>query len=31
LSGSPKPVSRSRTLLELALTALERQGTGLLD
>jgi len=28
LSGSPKPVSRSRTLLELALTALERQGTG---
>jgi len=28
VSGSPKPVSRSRTLLELALTALERQGTG---
>src|SRR3989441_12499584 len=28
LSGSPKPVSRSRALLELALTALERQGTG---
>jgi len=28
LSGSPKPVSRSRALLELTLAALERQGTG---
>jgi len=28
LSGSPKPVSRSRALLELALAALERQGAG---
>ena len=28
LSGSPKPVSRSRSLLELTLTALERQGAG---
>jgi len=27
LSGSPAPVSRSRTLLELALAALERQGS----
>ena len=28
LSGSPKPVSRSRTLLALTLAALERQGAG---
>jgi len=28
LSGSPAPVSRSRALLELALAALERQGSG---
>src|SRR5258705_11112532 len=28
LSGSPKPVSRSRALLELTLAALERQGAG---
>ena len=28
LSGSPKPVSRSRALLELTLAALEHQGTG---
>jgi len=28
LSGSPNTSSRSRALLELALTALERQGTG---
>ena len=28
LSGSPKSASRSRALLELALAALERQGTG---
>ena len=28
LSGSPNPSSRSRALLELALTALERQGAG---
>ncbi len=28
LSGSPKSASRSRTLLELALGALERQGAG---
>jgi FMN reductase len=28
LSGSPTPVSRSRALLELTLSALERQGAG---
>lgn len=28
VSGSPAPVSRSRTLLEIALAALERQGSG---
>src|SRR5205809_7351390 len=28
LSGSPKPVSCSRALLELTLAALERQGAG---
>src|SRR6266550_2375888 len=28
LSGSPKPVSRSRALLELTLAALARQGAG---
>src|SRR3989454_9591072 len=28
LSGRPKPVSRSRALLELTLAALERQGNG---
>ena len=28
LSGSPNTSSRSRALLELALTALERQGAG---
>ncbi len=28
VSGSPAPVSRSRALLELALAALERQGSG---